>query len=147
MKETNEAKIRNLLTPIKNILGLVKYLKETNDENIFLALKHSNANDISEINCDRLIELGKKIDEKSEIDTFFKIQNEIKKIIDKIIGGITKHPLTGINDISRGRKTFKVNFRSWFWGDFVEYHIEIPFEVIKDKKLQKEFIEKCIKNF
>lgn len=62
MKETNEARIRNLLMPIKNLLALVECLKENNDENIYSALKNSNIVKIAEENCDKIIELARELD-------------------------------------------------------------------------------------
>lgn len=64
MKETNEAKIRNLLMPIKNLLALVECLKENNDENIYSALKNSDINHIAEENCDKIIKIAQEFDKK-----------------------------------------------------------------------------------
>lgn len=66
MKEINEDKIRKLLTPINNLILLTKCLKESNDENIYLALKNSNLVELSKENCEKIIELFKEFD-KNEL--------------------------------------------------------------------------------
>lgn len=142
MKETNEARIRNLLMPIKNLLALVECLKENNDENIYSSLKTSDVNQIAEENCDRIIKIAQESDKKNNIESFFKVQNEIKRIVNKIVAKVDEHPQSGINDISRGKKSFKVCFWRFFFMNFREYHIEIPFEALSDNKMKKEIIEK-----
>ncbi|MCH5167869.1 MAG: hypothetical protein J1F35_08325 [Erysipelotrichales bacterium] len=82
----------------------------------------------------------------NDIESFFKVQNEIKRIIYKIIAGVDEFPQSGIDSISRGKKSFKVCFWRLFCMNYREYHIEIPFDAVIDKKIQKKFIKEHIKN-
>lgn len=82
-----------------------------------------------------------------DIESFFKVLNEIKRIVNKIVARMGEHSMSGIDDISRGRKSFKVSFWRLTDMNYRNYHIKIPFEGTTDKKLQNEFIKEQVKKF